>query len=133
MSGSSFNWSQYMHFFSMKNAYFTFKIRYNHILKDKGVNGLKFKIFGIVFLAAGLLTACNGHSGEESAEPEQQQQQNIKELVNDYSTGKIKGHNASITSHELTIADSEGDKQVYDISKEDFFVSIAPYENQTHP
>lgn len=94
------------------------------------MNGLKLKILGIAFLAAGLLTACNG--GEQSAEPEKQQQ-DIKELVSDYSTGEIKGHNASITSHELTIADSEGDKQVYDISEEDFFVSIAPYENQTHP
>ncbi|MBT2705574.1 hypothetical protein J7E34_19895 [Chryseobacterium sp. ISL-80] len=91
---------------------------------------MKFKILGMAFLAAGLLTACSG--GEESAEPEKQQQ-NIKELVSDYSTGKIEGDNASITSHELTIADSEGDKQVYDISEEDFFVSIAPYENQTHP
>jgi hypothetical protein len=94
------------------------------------VNGLKFKILGIVFLAAGILTGCNG--GQESAEPEKQQQ-DIKELVSDYSTGKIKGHNASITSQELTIADGEGDKQVYDISEEDFFVSIAPYEDQTHP
>jgi len=99
-------------------------------LKDKGVNGLKFKILGIAFLAAGLLTACNG--GEQTAEPEKQQQ-DIKELVSDYSTGEIKGHKASITSQELTIDDSEGAKQVYDISEEDFFVSIAPYENQTHP
>jgi hypothetical protein len=99
-------------------------------LNDKGVNGLKFKILGIAFLAAGLLTGCN--SGEESAQPEKQQE-NIKELVSDYSTGKIKGHQASITPQELTVADSEGEKQVYDISKEDFFVSIAPYENQTHP
>lgn len=103
-------------------------LRYKYTLKDKGVNGLKFKVLGIAFLAAGLLTACSG--GEESAE---KQQQNIKELVSDYSMGKNKGDNASITSQKLTIADSKGDKQVYDISEEDFFVSIAPYENQTHP
>lgn len=94
------------------------------------MNGLKVKLLTVAFLAAGLLTGCN--SGEESAKTEKQQQ-NIKELVNDYSAGKIKGDNASITSHELVIADSEGDKQVYDLSEEDFFVSIAPYENQTHP
>jgi hypothetical protein len=94
------------------------------------VNGLKVKLLTIAFLAAGLLTGCNG--GDESAKNEKQQQ-NIKELVSDYSAGKIKGDNASITSHELVIADSEGDKQVYDLSEEDFFVSIAPYENQTHP
>jgi hypothetical protein len=91
---------------------------------------LKMKILAIAFLAAGLLTGCNG--GQETAEPEKQQQ-NIKELVGKYSAGKIKGDNASITSHELTIADGEGDKQVYDLSEEDFFVSIAPYENETHP
>lgn len=91
---------------------------------------MKFKILGMAFLAAGILAGCNG--GEESAEPEKQQE-NIKEMVSDYSTGKIKGHNASITSHELIVKDSEGEEQVYDISGEDFFVSIAPYENQTHP
>lgn len=91
---------------------------------------MKMKILAVAVLAAGLLTGCAG--GQETAETEKQQQ-NIKELVSKYSAGKIKGDNASITSHELTIADSEGDKQVYDLSEEDFFVSIAPYENQTHP
>jgi hypothetical protein len=94
------------------------------------VNGLKGKLLTVAFLAAGLLAGCNG--GEESAKTEKQPQ-NIKELVSDYSEGKVKGDNASITSHELAIADSEGDKQVFDLSEEDFFVSIAPYENQTHP
>ncbi len=91
---------------------------------------MKFKLLGMALLAAGLLAGCN--SGEKTAEPEKQQQ-NIKELVSDYSSGKIKGDNASITSHELMVADSEGEKKVYDLSGEDFFVSIAPYENETHP
>lgn len=91
---------------------------------------MKVKLLAVAFLAAGLLSGCNG--GEESAKTEKQQQ-NIKELVSDLSAGKVKSDNASITSHELVIADSEGDKQVYDLSEEDFFVSIAPYENQTHP
>ncbi|KIY22615.1 hypothetical protein UB32_07710 [Mesobacillus subterraneus] len=91
---------------------------------------MKFKILGMVFLAAGFLAGCN--SGDNTAEPEKQMQ-NIKELVSDYSTGKIEGNTASITAKELVIADKAGNKQVYDISAEDFFVSIAPYENQTHP
>lgn len=94
------------------------------------MNGLKNKILTVAVLAAGLLTGCSG--GDKSAEPEKQQQ-DIRELVSDYSTGKIKDQNASITSQELIVADSNGDKKAYDISKEDFFVSIAPYENQTHP
>lgn len=91
---------------------------------------MKFKIFGMVFLAAGFLAGCT--SGDNTAKPEKQMQ-NIKELVSDYSTGKIEGNTASITAKELVIADKAGNKQVYDISAEDFFVSIAPYENQTHP
>ncbi|RSD27887.1 hypothetical protein EJA10_08590 [Mesobacillus subterraneus] len=88
------------------------------------------KLLGVALLAAGLLAGCSG--GEESAKTDQKQQ-DIREMVNDYSKGKVKGHNASITSHELIIAKGEGDKQVIDLSEEEFFVSIAPYEDQTHP
>jgi hypothetical protein len=91
---------------------------------------MKLKILAVTFLAAGLLSACGDGETTSSTEKEPK---DIKELVSDYSAGKIKGQNVSITSQELIIAESDGNKQVYDLSEEDFFVSIAPYENETHP
>ncbi|MBP2239876.1 outer membrane lipoprotein-sorting protein [Cytobacillus eiseniae] len=58
---------------------------------------------------------------------------NITELVNTYSTGDIQNETASITSHELIVNKEDGDELIYDLSDEDFFVSIAPYVDQTHP
>lgn len=56
----------------------------------------------------------------------------VKPLVQDYSSGKIKGHDASITSHELIVNDG-GKKITYDLPEDEFFVSIAPYLENTHP
>jgi len=58
---------------------------------------------------------------------------NIKELVSDYSAGNNKSDTASITSHELIVKKEDADELVYDLSDEEFFVSIAPYVDQTHP
>lgn len=58
---------------------------------------------------------------------------NIKTLVNDYSAGNIKGGSASITSEQLMVKETDGEELAYDLPKDEFFVSIAPYANETHP
>ena len=70
------------------------------------------------------------NEGDSSKENETQ---NIKELVSGYSTGNIKAESASITSQQLIVTDSDGSESVYDLPENDFFVSIAPYANETHP
>ncbi|RPF53461.1 CueP family metal-binding protein [Aquisalibacillus elongatus] len=57
----------------------------------------------------------------------------IKQLVKDYSTDEITEGSASITSEQLITQDPDGNEQVYDLPEDEFFVSIAPYVNQTHP
>ena len=57
----------------------------------------------------------------------------IKDLVDAYSMGKITDSVASITSHEMFVIDNNEDVTVYDYQDEDFFVSIAPFIDQTHP
>lgn len=57
----------------------------------------------------------------------------IKQLVNDYSTDKLQAKSASITSHQLIVTAGDNSKTTYDLPEDEFFVSIAPYENQTHP
>jgi ABC-type Fe3+-hydroxamate transport system substrate-binding protein len=90
---------------------------------------MKTKILAAVtLLAAGVLAGCN--SGSDNAETSSG---DIKKMVSDFSTDKIENKTASITSHELVVTDSSGKEKVYELPEKDFFVSIAPYEEQTHP
>ncbi len=70
---------------------------------------------------------------DESNEPVESESQNIVELVNDYSVGNITDQTASITSHELIVTNSDESELTYDLPEDKFFVSIAPYVDQTHP
>lgn len=84
---------------------------------------------GLVF-AAGYFFAVKVGDVEQKEEAETA---DIKELVHDYSIGKIENQSASITSKELIVIDQDGSQQNYDLPKDEFFVSIAPYINETHP
>lgn len=59
--------------------------------------------------------------------------QSIKQLVQDYSVGKLSAESASITSRQLIVDGDTADSKTYDLPKDEFFVSIAPYVDQTHP
>lgn len=56
----------------------------------------------------------------------------VVNLVSELSGDLASSMSASITSNVLNI-ESEGKSELIDLSSEDFFVSIAPYENYTHP
>lgn len=56
----------------------------------------------------------------------------IKELVEDYSVGNIEGQSASITGTELIVTTEDNSELIYDLPKDEFFVSIAPFISQTH-
>lgn len=57
----------------------------------------------------------------------------IQERVHALGTGAETAEAASISSHELTVEGGEDGDLQYDLSAEEFFVSIAPYEDETHP
>ncbi|WP_203457105.1 CueP family metal-binding protein [Paenibacillus tepidiphilus] len=59
--------------------------------------------------------------------------QNIKQLVADYSSHKLAAGSASINSRELIINAGTGGEQSYALPSDEFFVSIAPYIENTHP
>ena len=94
---------------------------------------MKLKIFTVTILATIVLAACGEESINEENSSKENATQNIKELVSDYSTGEIKAESASITSQQLIVTDSDGSESVYDLPENDFFVSISPYVNETHP
>lgn len=85
-------------------------------------------ILGIALAAAAgaFLIFNNEHEAE-------QESIDMKKLVNDYSTGKFEDESASITSHELIVTKGDGSEVFYKLSSDDFFLSIAPYVNETHP
>ena len=94
---------------------------------------MNFKLLAVSLFAAVGLAACSGENTEESSTPKGNEVKDIKELVNDYSVRNLKAESASITSQELTVKESDGSEQVYDLPEDEFFVSIAPYVNETHP
>ena len=91
---------------------------------------MKLKSFIVIILASLVLVACGAN---EDKAFEENEGKNIKELVNDYSLRSIKDQSASITSHELIATDRNGNKATYDLPEDEFFVSVAPYLNETHP
>lgn len=74
-----------------------------------------------------LLVACGKDSSHIS------DVEDIKERVHEYSVGSFKDDvNASITSHELIVTDN-GKETTFDLPNDEFFVSIAPFVEITHP
>ncbi|NJJ41298.1 CueP family metal-binding protein [Paenibacillus apii] len=71
--------------------------------------------------------------GGKTKETANQTVPNIKQLVNDYSAGKLEAKSASITSSKLTVTAENNNKTTYSLPDDEFFVSIAPYVNKTHP
>lgn len=88
---------------------------------------------GVVVVAAiGGFLLFNG-SGEKQADQNVLDTQSIKQMVHDYSVGKLAAESASITPRELIVNGGSADEKVYTLPQEEFFVSVAPYIDQTHP
>lgn len=93
---------------------------------------MKSKILAVGLLASIVLAGCGGNANVKNTSKEKEPQ-NIKALVQSYSANKTSNQSASITPQQLIVTKSNGSKTVYALPKDDFFVSIAPYVNQTHP
>lgn len=88
---------------------------------------MKLKLLLTTFLVSIVLVGCGQDEKATSGDVD------VKELVSDYSTDEITEGSASITSEELIIQDEDGQEKTYDLPEDEFFVSIAPFVNQTHP
>lgn len=53
--------------------------------------------------------------------------------MQEYSSSGMKDLSAFITSEQLIVTDSSNKSTTYDLPKDEFFVSIAPYVKNTHP
>ncbi|OAB40428.1 CueP family metal-binding protein [Paenibacillus antarcticus] len=65
--------------------------------------------------------------------PKEIDAQSIKQMVHDYSTDILEAQSASITSKQLIVTDIDEKKLTYDLPDNEFFLSIAPFVDQTHP
>lgn len=94
---------------------------------------MKAKIFLPILFMSAVLVGCGQADSNEDTSFKEKEVENVRELVGDLSSNKTKNESASITSQELIVKKSDGDELVYDLTGDDFFVSIAPYVNETHP
>ncbi|UNK21094.1 CueP family metal-binding protein [Paenibacillus sp. N3/727] len=86
----------------------------------------------VLLIVSGLLlslvaVACNSNNSSSN----EAGTQDIKEKVHAYSVGTFENVTASITSHELIVTDN-GKKTSFDLPEDEFFVSIAPFIENTH-
>ncbi|MCA1025003.1 CueP family metal-binding protein [Cytobacillus kochii] len=83
-------------------------------------------VLGLILILT--VAACSDNTTNEV------ETQDIKKIVQDYSVGDAdEDVSASITSDELIVTDSENKETTYDLPEDEFFVSIAPFIETTHP
>lgn len=92
---------------------------------------MKQLIMIFTILCSIFLVACGN---DTSNEKHSSNKENVKELVQKFSERKISGdQTASITSQELIVTEKDGKEVVYELPEDEFFVSIAPFIQETHP
>ncbi|WP_042472251.1 CueP family metal-binding protein [Bacillus ndiopicus] len=90
---------------------------------------MKLKLLVATLMGVSLLAAC----AEEEAAVKKIEASAIKEMVQDYTLRNTTAKSASITSTQLVVTNDNGAKEIYELPENEFFVSIAPYINETHP
>ncbi|WP_206093409.1 CueP family metal-binding protein [Paenibacillus yonginensis] len=83
---------------------------------------LAFLLFGVLLAACG-----NSPKAEVNLQTDE-----LKQLVQNLSAGNKKAQSASISSSGLKLVDDKGKETEYVLPEQEFFVSIAPYLQQTH-
>lgn len=103
---------------------------------------MKWKLAVVSLFTMAILAACGDENEtvsdafeknevEEVAATEKTDE--IKSLVAEYSANKTTDEKASITSTQLIVMDANNNEITYALPEDEFFVSIAPYINETHP
>ena len=94
---------------------------------------MKIKMLMVSLLASIFLVGCNSENAQEESSATINKIDNIKGVVQDYSTRNITAKSASISSEQLIVTENDGKEVIFELPEDEFFVSIAPFINQTHP
>jgi hypothetical protein len=90
-----------------------------------------------MMIAAGLIVVALGTylivGSLDRKVPNEVDAQSIKQLVQEYSSSNMEDKSASITSQQLIVTDENANKLTYELPEDEFFVSIAPFVEETHP
>lgn len=98
-----------------------------------GVFSMNLKNMILLLFSILLLAAC-GTSNDGAQEADLDNPDNVKALVDEYSAGNFTDdHSASISATELIITNEDDTEKAYELPEDEFFVSIAPFVNETHP
>ncbi|PXW90053.1 hypothetical protein DES38_10865 [Streptohalobacillus salinus] len=87
----------------------------------------------IILVVLGLIFSASQLINDKKATEVNEEDIDFKALATAYSMREITDSDASISSHELIITEPDNQVRTYNLAKEPFFVSFAPYINQTHP
>ncbi len=90
---------------------------------------MKLKSLVLFTLMTLLLMACSSNSEDSDSI----NKGDIKELVQAYTVDELEAESASITSTELIVKEEGESEKIYELPSDEFFVSIAPFINETHP
>nr|WP_145406259.1 CueP family metal-binding protein [Paenibacillus xylanexedens] len=82
----------------------------------------------LILLGTYLIANTAGRDKAEQAEGT-----DVRKLVEDISTGREKPQSASISATTLTVTETGNKETTYTLPENEFFLSIAPYVQQTHP
>lgn len=93
----------------------------------------KMKFIFLMIVSVLLLAACSNANDETAESSKEDTSADIEQLVHEYSVGSFENVSASITSSELIVTESNDEETTYALPEDTFFLSIAPYVEQTHP
>lgn len=98
-----------------------------HSINTEEVHKMNYKAILFALFSILILGACSSSSNSiENTD-------DVRALVDEYSAGNFTDdHTASISSTELIITNNDESQEVYDLPEDEFFVSIAPFETETH-
>ncbi|WP_017798539.1 CueP family metal-binding protein [Oceanobacillus kimchii] len=85
------------------------------------------KIKLVLFISIAFLFVLVGCANNTESSTE-----DIKSMIQDYSTHQLTATSASVNATQLMV-ENDDTQENYELPEDEFFVSIAPYINETHP
>jgi hypothetical protein len=82
----------------------------------------------MVLLTMSCMIGLIGCSNEETSLSDEE----VKTMIHEYSTDQLEATSASVNANQL-IVEKDNETMAYDLPEEEFFLSIAPFQNATHP
>lgn len=94
---------------------------------------MKLRVIITLFLSVFFIVGCSNTNINNNETKQSPETNDVKELIAKYSGDFTTEESASVTGTELIITDETGKENSYPLPEDEFFVSIAPFKDITHP